>query len=214
MQELQNTDNFLLGERRSYFNGLVRKRREELGITQKQIADACNCSTAQISHIEQLRLYPTKETANKISIILDMPIDKLFPEWLEAYAKVKRRRRSASDVRYLEIEQVSINAPELLMLDRPDNTEQTAVETIEGHIDNELLKTEIRKALAKISPRHQEVLIQRFGLDGSQHKTLDEVAKIHGISRERLRQIEASALRKLKNKKVYGKLREMLDTLD
>ncbi len=63
----------------------------------------------------------------------------------------------------------------------------------------EFLKESIRKALATLEPREAEVLKMRFGLDGQPARTLEEVgAKFH-VTRERIRQIEAKALRKLRH---------------
>jgi RNA polymerase primary sigma factor len=51
---------------------------------------------------------------------------------------------------------------------------------------------------ATLSAREQEVLTLRFGLDGSDHRTLEQVSRHFGLTRERVRQIEAKALTKLR----------------
>ena len=62
---------------------------------------------------------------------------------------------------------------------------------------------------AQLSPREQRVLHLRFGLDGGQARTLKQVAEIFGVTRERVRQIEARALRRLRHASVRHKaLRE------
>lgn len=60
-----------------------------------------------------------------------------------------------------------------------------------------LLKEDVNKVLKSLTQREREVIILRFGLDGNRAKTLDEVAKIFRITRERIRQIEAKAMIKL-----------------
>nr|MBQ5526237.1 sigma-70 family RNA polymerase sigma factor [Succinivibrionaceae bacterium] len=61
------------------------------------------------------------------------------------------------------------------------------------------LKENIRKALDSLTPREAMVLRYRFGIDMSRDHTLGEVGKLFGVTRERIRQIEAKALRKLRH---------------
>jgi len=61
-----------------------------------------------------------------------------------------------------------------------------------------LLRQGIEKALATLTPREARVLKLRFGLDDGQARTLEEVGREFGVTRERIRQIETKALRKLK----------------
>ena len=77
---------------------------------------------------------------------------------------------------------------------------------------NEILKEEIKSVLMTLQVREQEVLELRFGLvDGTCH-TLEEVGKKFNVTRERIRQIEATALRKLKHPSRSRKLRSFLDS--
>lgn len=72
----------------------------------------------------------------------------------------------------------------------------------------ELLKEYIEEAIADLSPREKKILEMRFGLaDGVTH-TLEEVGKEFGVTRERIRQIEAKALEKIKSFNVIDKLRD------
>ena len=61
---------------------------------------------------------------------------------------------------------------------------------------------------AMLKPRERAVLRLRFGLDGSRSRTLDQVASEFGVTRERVRQIEARALRRLRHASVHHELRE------
>ncbi|MGI5826733.1 MAG: RNA polymerase sigma factor RpoD, partial [Patescibacteria group bacterium] len=61
----------------------------------------------------------------------------------------------------------------------------------------QLLKDNIKEVLETLSPREAKVLVYRFGLEGGKPMTLEEVGKKFGVTRERIRQIEAKALRKL-----------------
>jgi RNA polymerase sigma factor (sigma-70 family) len=60
------------------------------------------------------------------------------------------------------------------------------------------LREDIIQIMAGLSPRERDVLRIRFGLDDGHQRTLEEVAKLYGLTRERVRQIEAKALRKLR----------------
>jgi DNA-directed RNA polymerase sigma subunit (sigma70/sigma32) len=70
---------------------------------------------------------------------------------------------------------------------------------VEGIVVRQLLKAHVRNAvLAHLEPRDQEVLCARFGLDGNEGQTLEEVAEVLGITRERVRQLERRALQQLR----------------
>uniref|UniRef100_A0A7C4TY80 RNA polymerase sigma factor n=1 Tax=Caldisericum exile TaxID=693075 RepID=A0A7C4TY80_9BACT len=69
--------------------------------------------------------------------------------------------------------------------------------TPEGESLNQYYKEQIEKVLNKLTPREQEILKYRMGLDGEYPHTLEEVGTIFGVTRERIRQVEAKAKRKL-----------------
>ena len=82
----------------------------------------------------------------------------------------------------------------------------------EEYTENEILKEEIKEVLQTLQPREQEVLELRFGLiDGTSH-TLEDVGKRFNVTRERIRQIEAKALRKLRHPSRAKKLRDFLES--
>jgi RNA polymerase primary sigma factor len=64
----------------------------------------------------------------------------------------------------------------------------------------------VTEALAELTPREQRILRMRFGIDGAGDHTLEEVGKVFGVTRERIRQIEAKALEKLRNPALARKL--------
>ena len=76
---------------------------------------------------------------------------------------------------------------------------------------NKMLKEALANTLKTLTEREQKILRLRFGLDNGQGKTLEEIGKIEDVSRERIRQIEAKALRKLRHPSRQRKLREFLD---
>ncbi len=73
-----------------------------------------------------------------------------------------------------------------------------------------LLKEQIEEVLSGLNDREQRVLRLRFGLDDGRPRTLEEVGREFGVTRERIRQIEAKALRKLRNPQRSKKLRDYL----
>lgn len=75
----------------------------------------------------------------------------------------------------------------------------------------QLLKENIEEVLGTLSDREARVLKMRFGLEGSRPMTLEEVGKEFGVTRERIRQIEAKALRKLKHPSRRKKLQDYLE---
>ena len=74
----------------------------------------------------------------------------------------------------------------------------------------ELLKNDVGGVLDLLTPREQKILKMRFGLDGEWAHTLEEVGKEFGVTRERIRQIEAKALMKLRKSKDSKKLKDYL----
>ena len=74
----------------------------------------------------------------------------------------------------------------------------------------EMLKEELRGVLSTLTEREEKVLRLRFGLDDGQSRTLEEVGQIFGVTRERIRQIEAKALRKLRHPSRSRKLKDFL----
>ena len=77
--------------------------------------------------------------------------------------------------------------------------------------NNELLKDEINLVLSTLTDREEKVLRLRFGLEDGRTRTLEEVGKEFDVTRERIRQIEAKALRKLKNPTKCKRLKEFIE---
>ena len=81
----------------------------------------------------------------------------------------------------------------------------------EEYATNEMLKDEISDILLTLTEREEKVIRLRFGLEDGKARTLEEVGQIFGVTRERIRQIEAKALRKLRHPSRSRKLRDYLD---
>ena len=80
----------------------------------------------------------------------------------------------------------------------------------EEYATNEMLKDEISDVLLTLTEREEKVIRLRFGLEDGKSRTLEEVGPLFGVTRERIRQIEAKALRKLRHPSRSRKLRDYL----
>ncbi|MBN8618520.1 MAG: RNA polymerase sigma factor RpoD [Anaerolineae bacterium] len=128
----------------------------------------------------------------------------------------RKLRRAAQKVR--KIMRIS---QEPMSLEMPIGQEDSSLlgdfiedDKIMGPVDaasRQLLKEQIRSALGVLSEREREVLEMRFGLSDGQDHTLEEVGKHLGVTRERIRQIEAKALRKLRHPTRSRQLRDYLE---
>jgi RNA polymerase primary sigma factor len=92
-----------------------------------------------------------------------------------------------------------------------DFIEDKDAETPAMSVTQELLREDIIEVMAGLSPRERDVLRLRFGLDDGRQRTLEEVGQLFGVTRERIRQIEAKALRKLRHPNRSRRLREYID---
>lgn len=83
-------------------------------------------------------------------------------------------------------------------------------ETPEDQVSKNLLREDLESVLGTLSPRERDVLRLRYGLDDGRMKTLEEIGQIFNVTRERIRQIEAKALRKLRHPNRNSVLKEYI----
>lgn len=91
-----------------------------------------------------------------------------------------------------------------------DFIHDSSAPTLFDSASRELLKEQVDQVLGTLSDRERRVLKERFGLDDGRPKTLEEVGRMFQVTRERIRQIEAKALRKLRHPSRGNKLRDYL----
>lgn len=91
-----------------------------------------------------------------------------------------------------------------------DFIHDSAAPTLFDSASRELLKEQVDDVLATLSDRERRVLEERFGLKDGRPKTLEEVGKMFAVTRERIRQIEAKSLRKLRHPSRGNKLKDYL----
>ncbi|SET63506.1 RNA polymerase primary sigma factor [Salinibacillus kushneri] len=92
-----------------------------------------------------------------------------------------------------------------------DFIEDQEAQSPSDHAAYELLKEQLEDVLDTLTDREENVLRLRFGLDDGRTRTLEEVGKVFGVTRERIRQIEAKALRKLRHPSRSKRLKDFLD---
>ena len=78
-------------------------------------------------------------------------------------------------------------------------------------VAHELLREDLAEVLSSLSQRERDVLRLRFGMDDGRQRTLEEVGQLFGVTRERIRQIEAKALRKLRHPNRSRRLKEYVE---
>lgn len=134
-------------------------------------------------------------TAEEIAAALDMPVDK-----------VREIMRVAQEPVSLETpigEEEDSHLGDFIPDDDAPVPAEAASQT--------LLKEQLADVLKTLTPREEKVLRLRFGLEDGRPRTLEEVGKEFNVTRERIRQIEAKALRKLRHPSRSKKLRDFLD---
>ncbi len=140
--------------------------------------------------------------SQKRGAILDPRLERLLKR---AAAKVRRIMKVAQEPMSLETPMGSEDNSSLGDF-IPDETTLAPTDAA----SRELLKEQMQAALEQLSDREREVLAWRFGLKDGLTRTLEEVGQEFGVTRERIRQIEAKALRKLRHPIRSRKLRDYL----
>lgn len=178
-------------------NNRMLELREAKGWTQTEAALACLVSQSAWCELETLRGKPTvwgggwrsrqrvrvwSKAALKIADAFDVTPEWLWPEEVQAVAGGRHA--------------VKVGADEALAL-MGEMREPLELQPVPGE-----LRAEVRKVLATLTPREEKVLRMRFGIGEKSDHTLEEVGQDFEVTRSRIRQIEAGALRKLRRPSV------------
>lgn len=156
------------------------------------------------------------ETINKLTRIQRQLIQELGRE--PTAEEIADRMPGMTPEKVREIQKISL---EPVSLETPigeeddshlgDFIEDEQAMSPDDYAANELLKDELNEVLLELTDREEKVLRLRFGLDDGRTRTLEEVGKEFNVTRERIRQIEAKALRKLKHPSRSKRLKDFLD---
>ena len=155
------------------------------------------------------------ETINKLTRIQRQLVQELGRE--PTAEEIAEKMDGMTPAKVREIQKISL---EPVSLETPigeeddshlgDFIEDEGAMSPDDYASNELLKDELNEVLLELTDREEKVLRLRFGLDDGSCKTLEEVGQMFGVTRERIRQIEAKALRKLRHPSRSKKLRDYM----
>ena len=165
-------------------------------------------STEELALAPELEyLTPEESAAIKLAQETGQPIDPMLErKWRLAVSKIR-------DILRIAMDPMSLETPVGNNDDATELGDFLADESILEPGDaasRELLREQIRTVLEALNEREREVLEMRFGLNDGKDHTLEEVGKSFGVTRERIRQIEAKALRKLRHPSRSRSLRDYL----
>ncbi len=162
----------------------------------------------------------TEQIALEMNFLSDKERERIKEQRREGEAldpALSRKLRRASQ----KVRRIMRISQEPMSLDMPVGQEDSSQlgdfipdDNMPGPVDSagrQLLKEQIRSALGVLSERERQVLELRFGLTDGQDNTLEEVGRFFGVTRERIRQIEAKALRKLRHPTRSRQLRDYLE---
>lgn len=142
---------------------------------------------------QQLGREPTVE---EIAKVMDMPVEKVI------------------DIQKISQDTVSLDTP---VGEEEDSTlgtfiqDENAISPAES-ASSMMLKEQLMEVLATLTPREQKVILLRYGIEDGHTRTLEDVGKEFSVTRERIRQIEAKALKKLRQPSRSKKLRDYADS--
>ena len=156
------------------------------------------------------------ETINKLTRIQRQLVQELGRE--PTAEEIAEKMDGMTPAKVREIQKISL---EPVSLETPigeeddshlgDFIEDEGAMSPDDYASNELLKDELNEVLLELTDREEKVLRLRFGLDDGRTRTLEVVGKEFNVTRERIRQIEAKALRKLKHPSRSKRLKDFLD---
>jgi len=146
-----------------------------------------------------VHLYDTISAIRKTTRTLNIEIGR---------APTEEEIAEKMDMSVEKLRSVLQSAQPTLSLERPlkndDDTSQLSdfieadQESPEEHVEKSILRDDLENVINSLSPRERDVVRMRYGLDDGRIKTLEEIGQIFSVTRERVRQIEAKAIRKLR----------------
>ena len=160
--------------------------------------------------------YNNLETINKLTRVQRQLVQELGRD--PSAEEISQRMEGISPEKVREIQKIAL---EPVSLETPigeeddshlgDFIEDKEALSPDQYASNQLLKDEINSVLSGLTEREEKVLRLRFGLYDGRTRTLEEVGREFNVTRERIRQIEAKALRKLKHPSRSKRLKDFFD---
>jgi RNA polymerase sigma factor (sigma-70 family) len=203
--KLKNNDN-LVKLRLLVNNDRLTTLRKNLGYNQRQFSKYVGMPLKHFVEIETLRRVPTDLEMDNIASISGKPIEYIFPKSI--LDAVRNQAFRVREKLVSELQVISLNeAISQNLLPPGENPEDIA--SLDD--ENKYLKKAITELLLTLTPREERALQLRFGLKDGRIRTLEEVGKEFNVTKERIRQIEAKALRKLRYPRRSRKLKDYLE---
>lgn len=180
-------------------NEVVRAWRLERGLSQFEAADLAGIPRQQWSPLECMRfdlLSPLN--IELVARLMKVPVEVIAPEAL-AGKRVQNRVEMVAEISDARLASGQTHGSLTHALPAPDEAAML-----------EEAKVRLREAMGDLTYREREVLNCRFGLDGEPPLTLEECGKIFRVSRDRVRQIECKAVRRLQSDPLRKRIEEAL----
>ena len=108
-------------------------------------------------------------------------------------------------------EPISLETPVTEDLNVGDYIEDKSYKSPDSHVKNNILKGSIDDLLASLPEREKQIISYRFGMNGEPPKTLEQLGNILGYSKERIRQLEDAALKRIREKSEFQHFRDFID---
>lgn len=167
------------------------------------VAEASGVGANQISSVLGLRVSPMsmqtdtpKTWCQQLALFFDIPFEVLFPMHLYRGLYKYQRDFEVHAATFLQVSEVRL-------IDGAPTPEDSLIENDR----RERLETVTANVLSTLTPREAAVIRRRFGIGGHEEESLEDIGKSYAVTHERIRQIEAKAIRKLRHpsrKRVIG----------
>jgi len=198
------------------YNARLIDARKARGWTQKNLAQLAGINTSYLGHIETLRVIPSRHMMDEICSALELSEEYLFPTSL-----MEALREGLFGQRVAELEEehiIRLTEGRRAGLLTQGITQDEALEAIDSDVDSDALKGSISDVLETLAPREKEVIELRFGLKDGISRTLEEVGQTVvnertglPLCKDRIRQLEAKALRHLRHPSRSRQLKDYLN---
>lgn len=165
-------------------NNRLMEARERLNLSTREFAQKADINYGIYNNIENLSRYPTEEQAYRIALVAAVPVEELFPSYLGSIRK--------------RVSTTTIPEDAVLSLQDAERLQISSNSSLESEVESrETLKTIMNDG--RLRPREIQILQMRYGLNDGKERELEDIGEELGLSRERIRQIESRALRKMRH---------------
>ena len=188
----------------SYSNYWLRNARVSREYTLGKLAIAVGVSPNTIFSYERLRSFPSSSRAKKVALVLGMNVDQLFPPEIKGITEQVKKMRRREKYKKLIGENLGRGVNEVEA--GSSYSEEGAAKIYERPFDYAVyrehateLSDMLAEALGTLTPREREIVEMRYGLShpNPDGLSLAKVGEVYGLTRERVRQIESHAFRKM-----------------